>query len=248
MLLTQQQATPRLQWRRLFDVAPTAGAGALLSGPAMGAFWGLAPVYARTSGFDAAAIGNYMSIAIVGGAALQWPLGRLSDRHDRRIALALVSAAAALAAIASIAMGGRMLPEMAVVFLFGGMGFAIYPIVVAHLVDHAPPEDLLAASSSVLLVYGVGSAIGPLIAGGMMGALGAPSLFAWFAATHGVLAAYATFRYRQFRRIPADAPAFQPMLRTTPAALRLLRPAVRFQREGRAAMQPRVLTIPARTA
>jgi len=69
----QQQAAPRLQLRLLFDVAPTAGLGALLSGLAMGAFWGLLPVYARDSGFDTAAIGNYMSIAIVGGAALQWP-------------------------------------------------------------------------------------------------------------------------------------------------------------------------------
>lgn len=227
----QQQAAPRLQLRLLFDVAPTAGLGALLSGLAMGAFWGLLPVYARDSGFDTAAIGNYMSIAIVGGAALQWPLGRLSDRHDRRIALALVAAAAAALAIAGIVFGGRMLPEMIVVFLFGGMSFAIYPIVVAHLVDHAPPEDLLAASSSVLLVYGVGSALGPLAAGGLMGAFGAWTLFAWFALIHATLAVYAAWRYRVFRRTPADTPAFQPMLRTTPAALRLLRAAVRAQRE-----------------
>ena len=219
----QQQATPKLQLGLLFNVAPTAGAGALLSGLAMGAFWGLLPVYARTSGFDATTTGTYMSIAILGGAALQWPLGRLSDRHDRRIALALVSAAAALLALAGIAFGGRLFPEMATVFLFGGMSFAVYPILVAHLVDHAPPEDLLAASSSVLLVYGVGSALGPLIAGVAMSVFGAWSLFAWFALSHGVLAAYAIWRYRVFRRVPADTPAFQPMLRTTPTALRLLR-------------------------
>ncbi|HEX5960245.1 MAG TPA: MFS transporter [Rhodanobacteraceae bacterium] len=222
-----QQATPRLQLRLLFHVAPTAGLGALLSGMAMGAFWGLLPVYARASGFDTAAVGTYMSIAILGGAALQWPLGRLSDRHDRRIALTLVSAAATVLALAGIAFGRRVLPEMATIFLFGGMSFAVYPILVAHLVDHAPPEDLLAASSSVLLVYGVGSAIGPLVAGGMMSGFGAWSLFAWFALTHGVLAAYAAWRYGMFRRVPAEAAAFRPMLRTTPAALRLLRAAVR---------------------
>lgn len=227
----QPQATPKLQLGLLFNVAPTAGAGALLSGLAMGAFWGLLPVYARASGFDTTTTGTYMSIAILGGAALQWPLGRLSDRHDRRIALALVSAAASLLALAGIAFGGRMLPETATIFLFGGMSFAVYPILVAHLVDHAPPEDLLATSSSVLLVYGVGSALGPLAAGGMMSALGAWSLFAWFATTHGVLAVYAAWRYRVFRRVPSDTAAFQPMLRTTPAALRLLR-AVRGPRDA----------------
>jgi MFS family permease len=237
VLLTRQaqpqpQATPKLQLGLLFDVAPTAGAGALLSGLAMGAFWGLLPVYARRIGFDTTTTGTYMSIAILGGAALQWPLGRLSDRHDRRIALALVSAAAALLALAGIAFGGRVLPETATIFLFGGMSFAVYPILVAHLVDHAPPEDLLAASSSVLLVYGVGSALGPLIAGEAMSLFGAWSLFAWFALTHGVLAGYAAWRYQVFRRVPTGATTFQPMLRTTPAAMRLMRAAVRGTREA----------------
>ncbi|MGH8146602.1 MAG: MFS transporter [Rhodanobacteraceae bacterium] len=228
----QQQATPRLQLRLLFNVAPTAGLGAFLSGLALGAFWGLLPVYARRIGFDNAQISTYMSAAIVGGAALQWPLGKLSDHHDRRIALALVAAAAVLLALADIAVGGREWPAMAVIFLFGGMAFAIYPILVAHLVDHTPPEDLLAASGSVLLVYGVGSMLGPLVAGSMMSAIGAWSLFAWFAFTHAVLAVYAAWRYRVFRRTPADTPVFQPMLRTTPAALRLLRAAVRTRRES----------------
>lgn len=226
----QQQATPRLQLRLLFDVAPTAGLGAILSGLALGAFWGLLPVYARDNGFDTAAIGNYMTIAIVGGAALQWPLGRLSDRHDRRIALALVAAAATVLALAGSATGGDGWTGMVLIFLFGGMSFAIYPIVVAHLVDHAPPEDLLAASSSVLLVYGAGSALGPMIAGELMGAFGAWTLFAWFALTHATLAVYALWRSRVSPRTPADMPAFQPMLRTTPAALRLLRAAVRARR------------------
>lgn len=228
----QPQAVRRLQLRLLFEVAPTAGLGALLSGLALGAFWGLLPVYARKTGFDAVATGTYMSVAILGGAALQWPLGRLSDRHDRRITLALAAAAAAALALAGIVLGGRRWPEMAIIFAFGGMSFAVYPILVAHLVDYAPPEDLLAVSSSVLLVYGVGSALGPLVAGALMSGLGAWSLFAWFALTHGVLAVYAAWRYRTRERAPATTPVFQPMLRTTPAALRLLHAAVRVRRGG----------------
>lgn len=219
----QQQATPKLKLRLLFGVAPTAGLGALLTGLAMGAFWGLLPVYARESGFDIVEVSTYMSIAIVGGAALQWPLGRLSDHHDRRMALSLAAAAAALLAVAALLLGGRGIVAMTVVFLFGGMIFAIYPIVVAHLVDHVKPGDLLAASSSVLLVYGVGSALGPLIAGATMSVLGPGSLFAWFALTQAVLAVYAAYRYRVFRRAPAHERKFSPMLRTTPAALGLLR-------------------------
>jgi len=77
----------------------------------------------------------------------------------------------------------------------------------------------------------VGSALGPLIAGAAMSVFGAWSLFAWFSLSHGVLAVYAIWRYRVFRRVPTDTPAFQPMLRTTPTAMRLLG-AVRGTREA----------------
>lgn len=69
-----------------------------------------------------------------------------------------------------------------------------------------------------------------MIAGELMGAFGAWTLFAWFALTHATLAVYALWRSRVSPRTPADMPAFQPMLRTTPAALRLLRAAVRARR------------------
>ncbi|HET6633174.1 MAG TPA: MFS transporter [Rhodanobacteraceae bacterium] len=216
------QTTPRLRLGRLFHLAPSAAVGAALSGLAMGALWGLLPVYAHRIGFDTTAVGTYMSVAIVGGAALQWPLGRLSDRHDRRIALSLVCAAACLLAL--LALPAARTPTLALVqvFLYGGMTFAIYPIVVAHLVDHLAQEDLLAASSSVLLIYGIGSATGPLVAGTLMSALGAWSLFAWFALMQGLLALYAGYRYLIFRREQATENNFRPMLRTTPNALKMM--------------------------
>jgi MFS family permease len=227
VVLTRQrqpgvQPSPRLRLRQLFDAAPSAAAGALLSGLAMGAFWGLLPVYARDHGLDNAQTGTWMSIAIVGGAALQWPLGRLSDRHDRRIALALVCAAACVLAVVLPALGSHRHAVSALLFLYGGMAFAVYPIVVAHLVDHLPPQDLLAASSSVLLVNGIGAALGPLVAGALMAGLGAWSLFGWFALTQGALAVYASYRYRVFRREQATERHFTPMLRTTPAAFEML--------------------------
>lgn len=216
------QPTPRLRLTRLFAAAPSAGAGALLSGLAMGAFWGLLPVYVKDTGFNAAQVGTYMSVAIVGGALLQWPMGRLSDHHDRRIALALVSAVACALAIVAPFLAGMQVASLVMIFLYGGMAFAAYPIVVAHLVDHLPPEDLMAASSSVLLIYGIGSALGPLIAGVLMTSLGSWSLFGWFALTQGATAAYAGYRYQTFQRTLSDEAHFRPMLRTTPSALELM--------------------------
>lgn len=226
LLLTRQaqpqlQPAPRLHLRRLLAAAPIAGAGAMASGLAMGAFWGLLPVYFARQGQDAGAVGTLMCAAILGGAALQWPLGRLSDRHDRRLVIALTCAAAAALALA-LPLGSGTAAAYALVFLYGGMAFSTYPIVVAHLLDHLPPEDLLAASSSVLLLNGIGAALGPLLAGALMAALAPAALFGWFAALQGALALYARWRYRAHRRAPAMAPQFHPMLRTSPASLELI--------------------------
>ncbi len=226
VVLTRQaqpvpQTTPRLQLSRVFQLAPTAGVGALLAGLAMGAFYGLAPVYARRIGFDTAGVSTYMTLGILGGAALQWPLGRWSDHTDRRLALAAVGAAACVLALAVWVAGGTRFAASGLIFLYCGMAFAIYPMVVAHLVDYLTPEELLAASSSVYLLYGAGSALGPLLVGIGMTGWGAKALPIWFALTMGMLAVYAAYRYRAFQREQVPANNFRPLIRTTPGALRV---------------------------
>lgn len=225
------QPTPRLRLRRLFQLAPSAGFGALVSGLANGALWGLLPVYAASLGMRPAQIGTYMSITILGGALLQWPLGRLSDRHDRRIMLVAVTGIGALVAILMPLVSGQRWAHDTLLFVFGGMAFAVYPIVVAHLLDHVPGNELLAASSSVLLVNGIGSALGPLAAGILMGALGPSALFAWFTLCMGSIAGYVGYRYVTFHREQTLAPDFVPMMRTTPTALEM-HPAVDAELEA----------------
>lgn len=217
-----QQSAPRLELKRLFNLAPTAGVGALLAGLAMGAFYGLAPVYARRIGFDNAGISTYMTFAILGGALMQWPLGYLSDRIDRRLALAIVGALACVLAVFLWVVGGHKWAAIALIFAYCGMAFAIYPMVVAHLVDYLTQEELLAASASVYLLYGAGSAIGPLLVGVAMQWLGNPMLPVWFALNTAALAIYATYRYRAFRREQVDENNFRPMLQTTSAVLEMM--------------------------
>jgi MFS family permease len=108
---------------------------------------------------------------------------------------------------------------MVVIFVFGGMSFTLYPIAVAHLVDYLHRDELLSASSSVLLVNGVGSAVGPLLAGALMYLLRPELLFVWFAVLDGALAAYALYRFtRRKREVTADD-NFVPLVNTTPTAL-----------------------------
>lgn len=217
----QLRSMPRVQIRRLFRLAPTALVSALLSGLALGAFWGLLPLYAAARGLGVGGIGTYMSVAIAGGVVLQWPLGRFSDRIDRRLALSLISATAALAALVNLLLPNVGAAAMVVIFVFGGMSFTLYPIAVAHLVDYVDRDELLAASSTVLLVNGVGSAVGPLVAGALMNLLQPQLLFVWFAVLDVMIAAYAFYRFIHRKREVTPDDNFVPLVNTTPSSLDL---------------------------
>ncbi|WP_339082951.1 MFS transporter [Pseudomonas sp. TMP9] len=208
--------------RQIAGIAPLAIAAAGLSGLALGAFWGMAPVYASLSGFDATGVGLLMSSSILGGALLQWPIGIYSDKHDRRLVLLWVVALAVLVALLmSLLPAGPLL--LGSIFVWGGLAFAIYPIAVAQLIDQLHSDEILAGSSSLLMVNGIGSVCGPLIAGVLMDHLGAQALPLYFAAVLTVLAAYTFYRLRHVSDlVSAPAGHFMPMLRTSHTVFELL--------------------------
>ena len=216
-------ANVRLHLSTLYHLAPAASAGALLGGLALGAFWGMAAVYATGIGLDLSGISALLSLTILGGALLQLPIGRLSDRGDRRTSLAAISLlAAALAGVIMFSAPASPWLLFSLFFLFGGLLFAVYPICVAHLLDHLPAESLLAGCSSLLLLNGIGSAIGPAVAGVLMKQFGPHALPGFFAATFILLALVAGGRRLLRQRDRNDPAQFHAMLRTTPSALELL--------------------------
>ncbi len=223
MVQPELPAMPRLALATLYRTAPAAALGALLAGVALGGFWGMGAVYGDRLGLDISGVAALVSLTILGGAALQWPIGLLSDRGDRRTTLAVVSTLATAVSM-TLALGGSDDTRLmfALFFAFGGLVFAIYPLCVAHLLDHLPAENMLAGCSSLLLLNGIGSAAGPAIAGVAMDMSGPQALPLFFAATLALLALVTGGR-RLLRQRDRDHPArFHPMLRTTPSALELL--------------------------
>jgi MFS family permease len=97
----------------------------------------------------------------------------------------------------------------------------LYPIAVAHLVDYVDRDELLAASSTVLLVNGVGSAVGPLVAGALMNLLQPQLLFVWFAVLDLMIASYAFYRFIHRKREVTSDDNFVPLVNTTPSSLDL---------------------------
>jgi MFS family permease len=214
----------RISFKKLYQFAPVATLGALLSGLVMGAFWGIGVLYAGRVGLSATEVGTFISFFILGGALLQFPIGRLSDDIDRRKMIAVVAFVAALLACLFVVIPKQSVPLYSLGALFGGLVFTLYPLSVAHLIDHLEPHEMLAGGSSLLLLHGVGAVIGPLLTGQLLESLGAASLPSFWVVILLVLA-IASYAYQQTteEENPEEYVAdFVPMVRTTPTALEML--------------------------
>jgi len=209
--------------KHLHEVAPLAVAGALISGVCASALLGMGPVFAHRVGLSTAATALFMSITILGGAVLQWPVGHLSDTRDRRKILAATSFAAALSA-SGIYFAILYLPAAAYAggFVCGGLLFSLYALSAAHMNDHLRREEVLEATGGLLLVYGVGAALGPALAGLFMDTFRPGTLLFFFSTALTILGCYAVYLIRRDDDIPTEAQEpFVSMTRTTPAALEM---------------------------
>ncbi len=215
--------TPRLALRTLWRAAPVACAGSLLSGLAMGGFWGLGAVYAGRMGMSAGDIAWFISLVILAGALLQWPMGMLSDRVDRRLALAIIAAIAAFGGLMMAILGpfGQWLLVAAAIF--GGGSFAVYPSVVAHMMDHLHQEEVLPGNAALLMLHGGGAAVGPALAGWFMGWWAPQALPLFFMVMFGISAVHALQHWRKGKDQIVDSAAhYVPMVRTSPAVLEMM--------------------------
>lgn len=213
---------PTVKLNELYRISPLGFVGAAATGLMMGSFYGLGAVYARHLGLSLSATAGFMSAVIVGGVVLQWPLGWLSDRLDRR---QVILGAFALSAVVSLAL---VLAEAFALWLtplgaiFGGLCFALYPLCVAHANDHLRPEQRVVASSGLVLVYAVGAAVGPMGAAVAMSIWDAPALFGFIGACSAATAIFALWRVGVREPVPAAfQQAFQLLPRTTPMAAAL---------------------------
>lgn len=180
----------------------TAGAGVM-----SGSLYGLGAVYGTEIGLTVLENSIFMGAPIIGGFLLQWPIGRLSDRFDRRTVLfgVLISAVAAAGLITFFSVGqSGFLLLSAANLLLGGFLATIYPTAVAHAFDYLDRSQMVGANSGMLLAWAVGATAGPLVASSVMGLLGTSGLFFFIAGTAVALAIYT--RWRMLRRAakPAD--------------------------------------------
>ena len=217
----------KLDLGALYRNSPVSFIAILLIGTANGAYGTLVAVFGARAGLDEGSIAAMASITIFAGAIAQFPAGRLSDTLDRRLVLAALAAVSAVAALALILFHPTdVYMIVALVALYGAAANALYPIAVAHANDHASSEDFVKVSGGLLLLYGVGTIIGPTLGGPVMSWLGPYALFSVTALAHILVSAYAVFRSRRRAALPpeerdsyAGSPALAPSLSTPESVL-----------------------------
>ncbi|MCY1511393.1 putative MFS-type transporter YcaD [compost metagenome] len=175
-----------------------------------------------------------MSVAIFAGAVMQLPAGRLSDRIDRRYVLAALAGVGAVAGLLIFLIEpSQVWIVLTLIAIYGAAANALYPIAVSHANDFATAEDFVKVSGGLLLLYGIGTIIGPTIGGPVMTATGPYGLFMITACAHILITAYAIIRSRMRAPVPvADRDAFSPVnagAPTTPESLQLSPRAAPFE-------------------
>jgi MFS family permease len=209
-------ASARLDLRLLYRTSPIAVIAAFSCGMANGAFGTLAPVYGYAQGLEASDIALLFAVAAVLGALAQVPAGRLSDRIDRRLVMIGLAGFAAFVGLVTVLINPG--PGWLMYLLFAAYGFAanpLYAIAVAHANDFAK-GDFAKVAGGMLLVMGIGLAIGPIAASSLMTAWSPVGLFVVTATFHGALALTAYLRM-QVRKSPEDRAPFQPMATDRPS-------------------------------
>jgi len=180
---------------RLYRISPLGTVGVLATGMTQGALFSMGAVFARGYGLSVAEVSMYMAALIIGGAVLQWPIGRLSDRIDRRKVIAAVGLLVAAVAATAVPVAARSdLGLIVTGVLFGGTVLPMYSLYLAYVNDHLEPRQMVAASSRLYMAAALGAILGPPATGWLMDLAG-PNGFLWyFVFIHLVMVGYAFYR------------------------------------------------------
>jgi len=194
-----------LHLRELWRTSPLGLVGSFCAGLVNASFYSLGPVFALGLGFSISGTSIFMASVVFGGLLLQYPVGRLSDRMDRRTVLTMVAMATSVACIGIVVASEGDLRFIYIAgAAYGGLSFTVYSLCAANANDFAAPDKLVQTASGLLTAYGFGAFLGPIVAAAFMGYLGPEGLFVMSALVSGFLGMFAVFRMRR-RHSPGKA-------------------------------------------
>lgn len=200
-------------WR----ISPIGVAGMLAVGGVSMLLAAFTPIHITAAGFTQQEIALLLAAMPVGTLLLQYPFGWLSDRTDRRLVLAAVSLVVALVGMVAIRLDDAPLAVMMLVYLvWAGTGESIYALSAAHAIDRAEKDDLVALSSTLLLVWSISGFVFPGVSTVLTALYGTKAFMAIVVALAATLAAFVGWRVLRSPPAATGTSGVVPMTAQTP--------------------------------
>ena len=200
--MSEQAATPNVDnhthitMRELARIVPTGAGTILLVGLAHGGMLGMAVIYATREGLSVGRVGILIAAINLGGMALTWPISSASDDLDRRIIGVLSSLAVIVLGLVMLTQTPSSWFTTALLFAIGGFSFPLYAVGGAYTNDWVSQEQMGAAASQLVTLYGFGAMIGPLVAAPFLDIIGTQG-FAWsIISLHALILLFLIYRIR----------------------------------------------------
>ncbi|WP_099828025.1 MFS transporter [Oceaniglobus indicus] len=210
--------TKPMSLKTLYAVSPTGCVGMFLLGGVISAQFGMAAVYGAQAGLSVPQISLFIAMIYVGGLVIQFPVGWLSDRFDRRVLICSTALVGSAATMVGAVLGAEFATLLIVGFVIGGVANPLYALLIAYTNDYLEAEDMAAASGGLLFINGIGAVAGPLIVGWMMSVIGPAGFWVFMSTLMLILGVYCLYRMTQ-RASPDETSAYVAVLPSSSAVV-----------------------------
>ena len=218
----QFQTSKRMTLSQLWSISPLGVVGQFFLGAIFAALFGMASVYGTERGLTVKDISLFVAAIYFGGMILQYPIGWVSDRMDRRVLIFIVCSIGTFFSFAAN-LSDSFIWLLIVAFIIGGVSNPLYSLYIAYTNDYLEHDDMASASGGLIFLTGIGAIFGPSIVGWLLDAYGAASYF-WFIGTvMAIMGSYALYRMTQTSSTAVeDTSTYAPITPTsTPIAMEL---------------------------
>lgn len=200
----QFQTIKRMSFGQLYRASPLGCVGIFLMGGVFAVLSGMSSVWGAVIGLSVAEISVFVAASYAGGLVLQYPIGWISDRYDRRKLVLILAAVGTATGVAVVSAQPGTLGLVIAGALMGGIANPIYALLLAYTNDYLDQSDMAAASAGLLFIYGIGSMGGPVITGWLMEVLGPDGFWVYMAVLLAMLTVYAGWRTTRRRALTPD--------------------------------------------
>lgn len=213
ILLTARPAptfsvTSKISILELSRLAPLGVFSNFATGIAHGTLFSLGAVYGQQMNLSVQEISWFMACFLFGAVSMQWPIGIVSDQFDRRTVLVFVSSIACVVALSALWLPHDGWWLYAGAFFLGGTALPMYSLSIACANDRLPPEQMVGASATLVLIAGIGLVLGPIVGSITMDRIGPQAYFLCMGCAFGLIVLFAIYRMntRRWKRVEEQVP------------------------------------------